>query len=271
MQNFNYHCHTSFKSVFDGHNTAAEMLDSYEKKGFKEVGISNHCVCHPCVNIHESAQFFNNVNKYLDIYKESFDYIDEAASRRKIKVLKGLEVDYFPSSKWNRIFEKIIKELKPDYLIGSTHFIRSADESFLCNIYRLGNLPAISDEEKDELILNYWRNVESSIKSGYFNFIAHPDYCCQFNLANTPEWNDIKHNIIDAFSATKTPCEINTGGIARIGRPFPDWWFIEELIKHEVPLLISDDAHDIKDTGRHFVEAEKKLIELDCKKRLKSL
>ena len=113
--------------------------------------------------------------------------------------------------------------------------------------------------------------MELCIKSGYFNFIAHPDYCCQFNLAVTPEWKDVKYKVIDAFVSTKTHCEINTGGIARIRQPFPDWWFIKELIKKEVPLLISDDAHDIKDTGRHFSEVEQKLSELGCKKRFTSL
>ena len=271
MQKFTYHSHTSFKNIFDGRSTADEMLTAYEKKGFKEVGISNHCICHPFVDVNVHTQYFNSLDKFLDVYKASFDYIDEAASKHKIKVFKGLEVDYFPSAQWNKLFEKIVKELNPDYMIGATHFIRTSDEKFLYNIYHLHKLPHISEEEKNELIRNYWKNVELCIKSGYFKFIAHPDYCCQFNLATTPEWNDIKYRVIDAFSSTKTPCEINTGGIARIGRPFPDWWIIEELIKNEVPLLISDDAHDVKDTGRHFSEVEAKLKELGCKKRFISL
>ena len=34
MQDFNYHCHTSFENIFDGRNTANEMLKAYEEKGF---------------------------------------------------------------------------------------------------------------------------------------------------------------------------------------------------------------------------------------------
>ena len=267
MQKFSYHSHTSFRGLFDGENTADEMLTAYEQKGFTTVGISNHCICHPSLSQKSFPQFFNDVDHFLDVYKASFDYIDEAAANHKITVLKGLEVDYFPSATWNKIFEKIIKELKPDYLIGSTHFIRTADESFMCNIYRLNSLPKISDEEKNELLRNYWLNIELCIKSGYFDFIAHPDYCCQFNLATTPEWNDTKYRIIDAFASTKTPCEINTGGIERVNRPFPNWWIIKELIKRDVPLLISDDAHTVEAAGRYFAEVEEKLTEFGCKNR----
>ena len=267
MQKFSYHSHTSFNNIFDGRNTADEMLAAYEKKGFTEVGISNHCFCHPTLNPPSFPQFFYDVDKFLDVYKVSFDYIDEAASKHNIKVIKGLEVDYFPSAKWNKIFERIIKELKPEYLIGSTHFIRTADESFMCNIYQLDSLPSLSTEEKNELLRNYWINVEHSIKSGYFDFIAHPDYCCQFDLAITAEWNETKYRVIDAFSSTKTPCEINTGGIERIKRPFPDWWIVQELINRNVPLLISDDAHTTDAVGRHFDEVEKKLTEMGCENR----
>lgn len=271
MQKFSYHNHTSFQNIFDGHNTADEMITAYEKKGFTQIGISNHCICHPSVNTKMSPQFFNDVDKFLEICKASFDYIDEAASKHKIKVFKGLEVDYFPSAQWNRLFEKIVKEIKPDYMIGSTHFIRTADESEMYNLYYIDSFTNLSDEDKKEMAKIYWKNIELCIKSGYFNFIAHPDYCCQFNIATTSEWDDLKYKVIEALYSTKTACEINTKGITNIGRPFPDWWIIKELIKKEVPLLISDDAHDIKSVGRYFFEIEEKLKEFGCKKRFISL
>ncbi len=270
MQKFNYHSHTCFEGVFDGQNTADEMISAAEEKGFEEWGISNHCIWHPTfANMpFMHPQFFSDIDKIIDVYKRSFDWIDEAASKHKIKVHKGLEVDFFPSTTWNKGFEKIIKELKPDYLIGATHFIRSADESSLYNIYFLHNLPASTTQEDiDELLNNYWQNIILSVKSGYFNFIAHPDYCCQFGLSTSDKWIEIKQNLVEVLASTQTPCEINTGGLRCIGRPFPDWWLVEEMIKKDIPLLISDDSHRIDDVGSHFNEVENKLIELGCKKR----
>lgn len=270
MQKFTYHSHTSFRGIFDGQNTADEMLSAYETKGFTEVGISNHCICHPTLAkmpfMHN--QNFSDINKFLDIYKQSFDWIDEAASHHKIKVRKGLEVDFFPSNEWRRTFERIIKELRPDYLIGSTHFIRSADESFMCGIYFLNNLPSsISPEQKHELLVNYWNNIIQAINSGYFNFIAHMDYICLFDLCTGPEWDEIKSKVIDTLASAKMPCEINTKGLRRRNVPFPDWNIVQQLINKDVPLLISDDAHGIGEVAFGFTEVETKLAELGCKNR----
>lgn len=269
MQKFNYHCHTCFMDIFDGNNTADEMINTYENKGFIEVGISNHCIFHPTFNkmpfMHK--QYFYDLNKFIDIYKRSFEWIDEAASKHRINVKKGLEVDFFPSKEWRNSFEKILKELKPDYLIGATHCIRSKNEDFLCGIYHLKTLPPLSQEEMDELVINYWKNIVSSIESGYFSFIAHPDYCRKFNLSNTAKWNDLKYNVIDALYKNKIACEVNTGGIRSEGKPYPDWWIVKEMINKEIPLLISDDAHRITDTASNFEIVENKLKEFNCKKR----
>lgn len=270
MQNFNYHCHTSFQGIFDGRNTADEMIGAAEAKGFSTVGISNHCICHPIIAqmpfMHQ--QNFSDFDKFIEIYKQSYDWIDEAASHHNIKVKKGLEVDFFPSAKWQRGFEKIIKELNPDYLIGATHFIRNADESFMCGIYFLNTLPATTTaEDLNELLSNYWQNIVLSIESGYFDFIAHPDYCCLFDLCTGPEWDEAKLKVIDALASSGTACEINTNGLRRIGRPFPDWPLVEEMVKKQIPLLISDDAHSVDHVGSHFAEVEAKLAELGCQKR----
>ena len=269
MQNFNLHCHTSFENIFDGKNTAEEMISSYEKKGFKAVGISNHCIYSKSFEYlkKSSVMNFSDLNKLIDLHKRCFEHIDKSASKYKIKVLKGLETDFFTSKDWRNAFEKILKELKPDYIIGSTHFIRNEDESFLCNLYYLDLLPSITQKELDCLVKNYWNNIIESVKSGYFNFIAHPDYCCQFNLAVGKEWDDIKHKFIEVLSSNNMPCEVNTKGIRLKNTPCPSWNMIKEMIKKEIPLLISDDAHRIEDIGAHFVEVEQKLVEYGCNKR----
>ncbi len=270
MQKFSYHSHTNFAGIFDGRNTAEEMISAAEAFGFEEFGISNHFIYHPTIAkipfIH--PQMFGDLNKLIDVYKRNYEDIDAAAEHHKIKVLKGMEVDFFPSAEWRNSFEKAIKELKPDYIIGATHFIRSADESFMCNIYHLNNLPeSITAEEKEELLRNYWLNTESSIKSGYFDFIAHFDYCCQFDLCITEPWNEYKYKVVEALSSTGTACEVNTNGLRRIGRPYPDWWLVEKMIKQDIPLLISDDSHFANHVGSYFAEVEEKLSELGCKNR----
>ena len=132
MQKFNLHCHTNFAGIFDGNNTAEEMIASYKEKGFKTVGISNHCIYSKSFeNLPNlSRMYFSDVDKLIDLHKKSFDNIDAAAAKHDIKILKGIETDFFMSESWIKGFEKIKKELKPDYIIGSTHFLRNKDESY---------------------------------------------------------------------------------------------------------------------------------------------
>ena len=278
MQNFNYHCHTSFGNIFDGKNTADEMLSAYEAKGFKEIGFSNHCIINP---VFEKLPFMHtqnltDINKAIDIYKRMFDDIDQAAEKHKIKVHKGFEVDFFISKNWRSDFERIIRELKPDYLISANHFLRNDDDTYICSIFNLKNMFSVSKKEKDQMLKNYWKRILSAIDSGYFDFVAHFDYCCMFDLATGSEWDDIKMEVVERIASQKIACEINTSGLRQkredikiLNRPFPDWWLIKELIKRNVPLIISDDAHRIAETGFGFLETEKKLKELNCKNRYK--
>ena len=270
VQKYSYHTHNNSQGVFDGKSSAEEMIAQAEALGFDEIGISNHLCVHPNVPSNVSSMFFNDPKKALDIYKRMYNEIDEIASHYKIKIFKGFEVDFFPSATWRNWFETIIKELDYDYLIGASHFICASDESFLCNIYHLNRLPANTDNNTmREYLQGYWKNVQGAVESGYFDFIAHFDYCTQFDLCTTPEWNEIKQRIIDAFSRRKQPFEINTGGIERIGRPFPDWSMAEELIRREVPVIISCDSHHTSQIGRHFSDVEQFLSNVGCKHRFK--
>ena len=172
MQKYTYHTHNSFGGYFDGYSSCEEMISTTEQKGFEEIGVSNHLIYHPNVpNVNK--MYYNNLSKIIDVHKRSFEEIDKVASLHSIKIFKGLEVDFFPSLEWRKSFEKIIKELKPDYLIGSTHFIRTRDETQMYNIYHLDCLPPqITQDEMNELLTNYWLNIIGAVESGYFNFIA---------------------------------------------------------------------------------------------------
>lgn len=270
VQNYTYHSHNNSLGVFDGRNSAEEMISQAEKLGFEAIGVSNHLCVHPHMPTGVSKMFLNDPRAALDIYKRMYAELDEVASRHKIKVYKGFEVDFFPSAAWRNWFEEIIKQLDYDYLIGASHFIRSADESFLCNIFHLDQIAAGTTEETiHEYLCGYWDNVRGAVESGYFDFMAHLDYCTVFDLCATPEWKETKERLIELMAARKQPFEINTGGITRIGRPFPEWWICDELIKREVPVVISCDSHQVSQIGRHFAEVEQYLAEKGCKHRFK--
>ena len=264
MQNFTYHTH-NHEQDFDGHQSAEEMIAAAEEKGFAEIGVSNHLICHKNLRIENGYQpmFRQDFKSGEECYKRHIELIRQAAEKHRITVRVGFEVDFFPSVYWRDNFEKMLKNLDVDYLIGSTHFIRSADESFLCNIYHMKyHLDLPQQPEFKEYLRNYWRNIVAAVESGYFTFIAHVDYITIFNLCVEPEWDEYKWRVIEALAKHKQPFELNTSGYNRIDMQHPTTWMLEELNKRGVPVIISDDAHDVSMLGQHFERAEKLLSEL---------
>ena len=269
MQKFSYHTHTNSFGVFDGHNSAEEMISAAESIGYTELGISNHLICKKeCSSF--SPQFFDNFQKAETVYLKNIEEIRSAAQKHKIKVYVGFEVDYFKSAEWRRCFEKLRSRLDVDYLIGSTHCLMNSDASWILNIYEMNRKPIIVDEEtKREGIKNYWLNIIESIKSGYFDFIAHLDVIKIFGMGLEPEWDEYKWKVIEALTETKHPYELNTSGWTKAGEQHPHTWMLRELSNCNVPIVISDDAHSTSMLARNFSEAEKLLADLNYKSRWK--
>lgn len=270
MQKFTLHTHNN-ELNFDGLVSAENMIIEAERKGFETIGVSNHIVIHPNMTmwLNNEPMFFDNFNKAIDIYKKHIEILHKLKNKFKIDIKIGFEADFFCNSVWRNNFEKMIKNLEIDYLIGSNHFLKNKDESFICNIYHLQRLnPQPSPEILDEWIINHFDNIVNCIKSGYYTFLAHLDYCSIFNLGTETKFDEYKYKIIDTLKEYKFPFEINTSGYRRINNPHPAPWIIQELAKdNTVPVLISDDAHCPEHIGYKFNETEKLLKDLNYTNR----
>lgn len=273
MQNFTLHTHNN-ELRFDGRASAAEMIAAAESKGFKTIGVTNHLIVHR--NIHQFAKddsmFFSDFNKAEYTYKKHIEILQSLKDRFKIDIKIGFETDFFQDKVWRNFFDKLLPTLEVDYLIGASHFLKSEDEEeFLCNLYyykRLQKFPA--EEDLKRYVINHFRNIVAAIRSGYFKFIAHFDYCALAGLGEGEEYDPYKFEIIEALKETKMPFELNTSGYDRIGRPHPAPYLIKELAKGGgvVPVVLSDDSHEPAHLGRHFDEAEKFLADLGYVNRL---
>lgn len=255
-QKFSLHTHNNAFGIFDGRSAPLDMIEKAEELGLEAIGVSNHLIWHPNMPA-AHGMFFSDFNNALDVYKRNVDLIHELDAKSKIKVLAGFEVDFFPSAAWRKGFEKMLSQLEVDYLIGSTHFMRSSDESLLCNIYHMETLSSSTSQDLiNSYMINYWENTIESIRSGYFDFIAHIDYCTIFNLCIAPLWDEYKWRVIEALAEHDQAYELNTSGYRRLGRPHPDTWMIEELNHRNIPIIISDDAHSTNYICSDFDKAE---------------
>ncbi len=267
MQNFTYHAHTNGQGIFDGRNTAEEMICRAEKLGFEELGISNHLIFHPNLKTVDKM-FFNDFDVVSSVMQKNAEEIRRAADRAKIKVLVGFEVDFFPSSAWRLAFEKLQKTLRADYYIGSCHFLRNKEETKLVNmyLYREGDADFLPSELGTGLEI-YWQNVALAAESGYFNFLAHLDVYKIFPyLQNLPE-PESQSLAIDTVCRLKHPYELNTSGWRKCGEQHPALSFLQKFALAGVPVVISDDAHCTEHLAAGFEEAENLLASIDYNKR----
>lgn len=267
MQKFTYHTHNNNLGIFDGHNSAEEMIAKAEEMGFETIGVSNHLIWHPNVNSNMEKMFISDLNKAIDIHKRNIETIREAGLNHKIRVLVGAETDFFPSALWRNGYERLIKELNFDYQIATSHFVMTENEEFLCNLYHLRHLPAdFPADVMHDAVIGHWRNISASVVSGYFNFLAHPDYCI-IKIPDCPEYDEYRWQIIETLDKYKFPFEVNTSGYNRIKEQHPVTWMLKELCRRKVPTLLSDDAHCTDQIGQHFGQAELLLRDLNCQAR----
>ncbi len=272
MQLFSYHTHTNSLGIFDGINTADEMISRAEELGFQEIGISNHLICNPgiCEIDKMQSMYFRNYAQAEQIYKQVIDEIRKTALRHKIKVYVGFEVDYFDNKEWLDFFDRMRKSLDVDYYIGASHFIYNNNFSKILKISYLKRRPDLLDDEIIKKGLeNHWKNLVAAIKNGWFSFMAHIDQITSKGFCQTSEWDAAKWSVIEALAESRTGFELSTKGLRKTNHFFPENWIVEELNKRKVPVVISDDAHSVAQLGENFDKAEVFLSEINYVNRLK--
>ena len=259
-QKYTLHTHTL---GFDGKNTVAEIVSCARDMGFDTIGISNHFIVHP--NIKQTKMYPYSVRGgYSNIYASDFDevlsrFIPHYAELDKlqeqmpdIKILRGMEVDFFNTKQWHTGFKKYISILKPDYIIGSCHFIEY--NNTLLNSHDWENK---NSELQDILLKKYWFNITNAAQSGIFNWMAHLDLPKKANIGKSEKWTEYENNAVYAIHKSGTAIEINTGFYKPYCyEPYPSNRILQMASNYNVPVLISDDAHAISQIGRHFGEAE---------------
>lgn len=257
MQNFSLHTHTI---GFDGQNSEAEMVAKALDLGWTHIGFSNHFIVHP--KIKDAPMYAHAQSRgYHHIYSSSFDEaiakfephyknINELQKDVPIKILKGMEVDYFAAPEWQQGFSKALAHLKPDYLVGSAHFVFHKD-----TLYNSHDLKSAQPQEQNLLLHRYWQNERAAAQSGIFDILAHLDLMKKVGLGKEEIWIEEEKKTIAAIKKSGAVVELNTSAFAFGAEPYPSSRIMQMLAQQRIPAIISDDAHAAGQLGRHFDEA----------------
>jgi histidinol-phosphatase (PHP family) len=190
------------------------------------------------------------------------EYIEEIRSAQnstKVRLLAGLEVDYFPRQE--RHLESIIKDHDFDFILGSTHYINGVDIGSRTQAEGFFQGRAIR-KAADE----YYATWKRAVESGLFDVMAHPDYWRKYLhfYGKNADWGDYGSVVIEALESAShegVGIEVNTAGVrAGTGHFYPLQEFL--VAAHEVGITtvtVGSDSHIAGTLGDHINEAIKQI------------
>lgn len=237
----NYHTHTTF---CDGKNTAEEMVKAAIEKNFDALGFSSHSMYPFAGDWHiaprEHQTYVNEIRHLQDKYNS------------KIDILCGFEADYIPSMcapDFNNY-----AQLKPDYLIGSVHYIVTDRGHFTVDESPEGVKRGIENcfsGNGKKAVQEYFYLEREMLRNCDFTIIGHADL---IRLRNgkinffDPSESWYKHEVkqlVKEIARTNVIVEVNSGAISRglMDDVYPAAYMLDLLKEKNVPVTISSDAH----------------------------
>lgn len=239
----NYHTHTSF---CDGKNTPEEMVAAAIQKGFDTLGFTAHAM-YPF-----DGEGYLSTARY-DEYAQTIRALAETY-RDRIKILLGFEADYIPGR--TAPDRARYAPFKPDYLIGSIHFVCAGSPDKLVAVdYSPERLAeGIRDcfgGDAKAFLQSYFAALREMVSHHEFDIVGHPDLPRKFNGKlryfdeAAPWYRDELVRTADALAASGKTVEINTGAISRgwLDDAYPSKEFRRLLAERGVRMIVNSDAH----------------------------
>ena len=251
MQNFNLHTHTA--RCFHAVGSDEEYVQSAVKNGISILGFSDHCPMDQYTVYKDRMKM-----KELDEYIASLSQLREKY-KDQIKILIGLECEYIPEYKEQ--YPEFLK--KVDYLILGQHFNRFDQKDFTEEI-----------SSEDLIIMKDY--VIEGMKTGWFTYVAHPDYFMYLMDSYPQEGKEAIREIAQCAAELNIPLEINLKGKSKgkklidgkLDYRYPNSQTFDIISKAGAPVLFGLDSHNPKTFDDFYpaiaeITEEFKAIDLD--------
>lgn len=226
----NFHTHT--RRCLHAFGTEEDYVQEAVIKGVKKLGFSDH------------GPFPDHDFGLRMPFAELNDYLKEIERLKvvyqgKIQLYKGLEIEYHP--RYREYYRQLLTEFGLDYLALGEHQFTAKD----------GTVKNIFFAQSTEDYLEYADAVCEGMRTGYFQFVAHPDLMFLNNLA--PDENTLLacERILDCAAETHTVLEYNANGFRRerkcypegLRYPYPYAPFWEMVRERKLPVIVGADCH----------------------------
>jgi histidinol-phosphatase (PHP family) len=255
------HTHTVF---CDGKDDVETMCRAAYTKGLAAIGFSAHAP----IGKTGLTSTWHIPDQRLG------EYIAEVRAARqrwegKLAVYLGLELDYIKGLR--SALDSDIQGLNLDYLIGSVHYLlppHGAPFTVDGPPPELeGGLAGFSGDG-EAMMHAYWDAVLEMVTLGGFDIVGHLDLVKKGNAAErlfstgTGYMRRVEE-VVRAVSSGGFVVEVNTGGLNRgsVTETYPSLPIVRLLRQHNVPVMITADAHNANDLDGHYPAACRTLLD----------
>jgi len=248
------HTHTTF---CDGKDDIETMCKAAYEKELYAIGFSAHVPIEKQIgkksdwNLKEE-----NVNEYVT-------QVNNAKKRwfGKLNVYLGFEADYIKGLR--SPLDKDTTSLKPDYIIGSTHFVSPKNGAAPFTVdspieeFEKG-LKEGYNGDAQALMNDYYDAQLEMIEAGGFDILGHADIikknCYGKNLWHQESEIIRQREIAEAAAKTGIIIEVNTGAInqKRLNEVYPSLSFLYIIKEFNIPVVITADAHKAEDINGNY-------------------
>ncbi|MBO4685416.1 MAG: histidinol-phosphatase HisJ family protein [Lachnospiraceae bacterium] len=254
------------KRMIDGHihiergeyslDWIQRFVDRAVETGLTEIRLLEHNFLFPeyapmydSVRVHSEFvdAWFRRVGGTKD-YAEYLRLIEKVRGEHwPVKILFGLEVCYFKD------FEDLIAEFTKDrgfdFLLGSVHF--AGDFAFDHTAEHWEGL------DVDEIFRTYFEDSLSLAKSGLFTGIGHPDHIKLFGHRPSFSLAEYYEKLACELEKAGMYADQNSGAFRRCpetGELGMNPELLRTLVRHNVRIVTSSDAHRPEDVGYRIKE-----------------
>ncbi len=249
----NYHSHTNF---CDGKCTAEEIVKAAIEKKFDAFGFSGHSMYPFAEDWHIAPR--DHENYVTEIRRLEKEY------KSQLDILMGFEADYIPSM-CEPTFKRF-ESFKPDYLIGSVHYIVNEKGFFTVDESSEGvrnGIERLFNGNGKKCVQEYFYLQREMIRNCDFTILGHADLIRKRNgelnfFDENESWykKEVKA-LVKEIAKTNLIVEINTGAITRgaMDDVYPNAYMMELLCENNIPVTISSDCHSVDSIDGAFDRA----------------
>jgi len=247
-------------------NTLEELVQTYIRKGFSWVGITEHMP--PAAN---RFRYPDEVEAGLDatgLYQRFGRYMTTARALQKkyasrITLYIGFETETYSGS--FAFIESLVRTFTPDYIVGSVHHVNDIGIDWSQDTYdriaqRLGGREALYRAYFDlqhEMLLRLNPQVV-----GHFDLVRIFDDDYRRRLRNESIRRRIRRNL-ELIKRLNLTMDLNMRSLQKGGtEPYIARPILEDVLALGIPVVPGDDAHSVATVGLHIEEGIQLLQEM---------